>query len=99
MSQSSLCFADRSVVLVAGVKTAVTVPAKRQCSLVDILNGTNGDLQVHTTDTDNAHYYVIAAGFNRPMPPVFDARIKLIPLSTIVWLYSLDGGQVVLLWY
>lgn len=94
MSDSPSVYIDR-VSLVAGVKTAIY--PSRMAHAVTVLNGTQGDLQIHTTDADNNHYLAIVAGFERPFVPTRIPR-SFQPLTVAFWLTAASDGIAVLIW-
>ena len=80
--------------LAANVKTAILVP--RQAQQVNILNGTTGDLQVHTSDTDDLHFIAITRGYERPF---MAAHYQFHAGAIGFWLKPAVSGLVILVWY
>lgn len=94
MADSPSFFIER-VSVAAGVKGSVF--PNRMAHSVNVINATQGDLEVHSTDADNSHYIVIAAGFERPFP---GGRIPrgLQPTAPAFWLKPVNDGVVILIW-
>lgn len=86
-------FSFDRVAVVGGVKTPVT-PPHTSCA-VNLINETLGDLQVHSTDSDNTHYVVISAGYERPFTP---QRFTFRHDEVAFWLTAAVSGTVVMIW-
>lgn len=80
--------------LAINVKTAIIVP--RFAKQVNILNGTTGSLQVHSTDEDDFHFTTINAGFERPFPA---EEYKFHKGGTALWIKPSVSGLIILIWY
>lgn len=96
MGVSRAFWIDR-ITLAAGVKTPIFAP--RICRGVSIGNGTLEDLRVYSHDgeaDDDAHYLVVATGYERPIGIGTDAFIR--DGQPACWLRSAAGGLVVLIW-
>lgn len=83
--------------LSAGQKVAVRPPCSS--TQVTIGNGTAGDLEVHTTDEDDAHYLVVSAGYERPLSKLHDNGTIFSTETVAFWLKAAQSGSVVLLWF
>jgi hypothetical protein len=78
----------------AGVKTAIAPPVSA-CQ-ASIGNATSGDVEVHTTDDNDAEYLVIAAGYERNVPATLGVTLRA--QETAFWLKPAASGTVVILW-
>jgi hypothetical protein len=82
--------------LSAGVLTPVT--PERSSTGVVVVNGTPGDVEVHSNDEDDGHYIIIAAGFERTLPKLHDNGTNYTETKAAFWLRATQDGTVMLLW-
>lgn len=93
MPRVSPAFWIDRLTLQAGVSLTVLPP--RDAGDVTIGNATTGDLKVYTQPDDDAHYLVIATGYER----LLSIRPLAFPANTpVFWLKAVQSGDVVLIW-
>jgi hypothetical protein len=63
-----------------------------------VQNGTAGELELHSTDDDEAHYVIIGAGFERTLPKLHENGTAYSENHIAFWLRAAQDGTVILLW-
>jgi hypothetical protein len=71
---------------------------ERISSSVTIQNGTPDDLEVHSSNEDDAHFLVIGAGFERTLPKLHNNNTIFDTDNVAFWLKPVQTGSVVLIW-
>lgn len=84
------------VTMQAGVKQAIT--PDRHASGCTIQNATPDEVQLHTTNDDDAHYLIIAPGFERDLPKLHDNNTTYGTEHPAFWLRAVQDGTVILIW-